>query len=86
LKSIIGLAERKERKRSRQAVLKPAMVQAASQCADSAKADDKTKGKKILNKKAVQGKVPKIPAGLALMHGFSATNVGKNRLTVRDMF
>ena len=24
----------------------------------------------------------KIPAGFALMHGFTATNVGKNRLTV----
>jgi hypothetical protein len=26
-----------------------------------------------------------VPAGLALMHGFSATNVGKNRLTVRRL-
>lgn len=25
----------------------------------------------------------KLPAGLALMHGFSANNVGKQRLTVR---
>jgi hypothetical protein len=26
---------------------------------------------------------PAIPLGVALMHGFSATNVGRNRLTVR---
>jgi hypothetical protein len=33
-------------------------------------------------------KKPSIPAGFALMHGFAATNVGKNRLTVclRNVF
>jgi hypothetical protein len=28
-------------------------------------------------------KKQKLPAGLALMHGFSSTSVGKSRLTVR---
>ncbi|KAJ7904439.1 hypothetical protein B0H14DRAFT_2662872 [Mycena olivaceomarginata] len=28
-------------------------------------------------------KKPKVPAGLALMHGFTATNVGKNRITLK---
>jgi hypothetical protein len=31
----------------------------------------------------VDKKKQKIPAGLALMHGFSSTSVGKTRLTVR---
>jgi hypothetical protein len=39
--------------------------------------------KKGKGKKKEENKKPKIPAGLALMHGFSAPNVGKNRLTVR---
>jgi len=30
-----------------------------------------------------KSKSKRIPAGLALMYGFTATNVGKNRLTVR---
>jgi len=25
------------------------------------------------------------PAGLALMHGFTATNIGKKRITVREL-
>lgn len=33
-------------------------------------------------RKAKKGKKNSIPAGFALMHGFTATNVGKNRLTV----
>jgi hypothetical protein len=31
-------------------------------------------------------KKQKIPAGLALMHGFSSTSVGKSRLTVRKRY
>lgn len=30
-----------------------------------------------------KSKSKRMPAGLALMYGFTATNVGKNRLTVR---
>jgi hypothetical protein len=33
----------------------------------------------------VEKKKQKIPAGLALMHGFSSTSVGKSRLTVRKV-
>ena len=40
---------------------------------------DKTEGKKTKGK---QEKKPKVPAAFALMYGFSATNIGKNRLTV----
>lgn len=35
--------------------------------------------------KEAKDKSAKLPAGFALMHGFSATNVGKNRLTVRTL-
>jgi hypothetical protein len=31
---------------------------------------------------AKKEKKTKVPAGFALLHGFTATNVGKNRLTV----
>lgn len=41
--------------------------------------DDSEAGKK----KAKKGR--SVPAGLALMHGFQATNVGKTRLTVRTL-
>jgi hypothetical protein len=34
----------------------------------------------------VDKKKQKIPAGLALMHGFSSTSVGKSRLTVRKSY
>lgn len=47
-----------------------------------------TRGEKE-NKKGTKNennekKKHRIPAGLALMHGFSSTNVGKSRLTVRE--
>jgi hypothetical protein len=35
---------------------------------------------------SVDKKKQKIPAGLALMHGFSSTSVGKSRLTVRKIY
>ncbi|CDO74068.1 hypothetical protein BN946_scf185043.g118 [Trametes cinnabarina] len=35
--------------------------------------------------KSKKAKGLNMPAGLALMHGFSATNVGKNRLTIRNV-
>ena len=41
-------------------------------------------GDDIRHKKGSKRKKAKIPVGLALMHGFSATNVGKSRLTVRS--
>lgn len=48
---------------------------------DEEEANKKT-GKKSAKRK--KDSASKLPAGFALMHGFSATNVGKNRLTVRN--
>ncbi|KAJ7507725.1 hypothetical protein B0H11DRAFT_1968345, partial [Mycena galericulata] len=67
------LLERRERKRAKRAIVQakgPSEPDAASSNGDKKKM--KAKGKK-----------PKVPSGFALMHGFSATNVGKNRLTLK---
>jgi hypothetical protein len=45
---------------------------------DTASSDGNNK-----KKRGAKAKKPKVPAGLALMHGFTATNVGKNRITVK---
>ncbi|KAJ6515968.1 hypothetical protein C8R45DRAFT_958227 [Mycena sanguinolenta] len=73
---VARLAERREKKR-----VKRAIVQAKEPSEpDTVSSNDN-------NKKGAKGKAkakkPKIPAGLALMHGFIATNVGKNRLTLK---
>ncbi|CAK5275568.1 unnamed protein product [Mycena citricolor] len=62
------LAARRERKRAKKAATQP-----------------KVNSPIRHNSKANKGKAkkPKVPSGFALMHGFLATNVGKNRLTVR---
>ena len=63
----IGLAERRQRKNAKKSIMKPQVKHG----------NDKTpeRGPKKKNESKAQ-------AGFALMHGFSATNVGKNRLTV----
>lgn len=95
-----GLADRRERKRLRKAIVSAKPSETTSQESSEVEkenADDvdeiqglpgkvkakrgrkqKEKGKK----KEKQGKAAKIPAGLALIYGFSSTNIGKNRLTV----
>ncbi|KAJ7591151.1 hypothetical protein C8J56DRAFT_934805 [Mycena floridula] len=57
------LAERRERKRSKKAIVRPESP------------------KQVPEKR----KKPKLPTGLALMHGFSATNIGKNRITMNSL-
>jgi hypothetical protein len=47
---------------------------------DRAGTRDEKENKKDANDKKKQ----RIPAGLALMHGFSSASVGKSRLTVRE--
>ncbi|KAF8195974.1 hypothetical protein K438DRAFT_1826821 [Mycena galopus ATCC 62051] len=73
---VARLAERRERKRVKRAIVQP---QEPSE-PDTASSDGNKKKKKGAKGKA---KKPKVPAGLALMHGFTATNVGKNRLTLK---
>jgi hypothetical protein len=68
---ILGLTERRERKRAKRAIVQPKELAVTEDNDDNKKTDKSKKDKKS-----------KIPAGFALMHGFSATNVGKNRLTV----
>ncbi|KAJ3811932.1 hypothetical protein F5876DRAFT_75347 [Lentinula aff. lateritia] len=66
------LAERRDKKRAKREIVRPA-----------ATANEKD-SKQIQIQAATdkKGKQNKGPPGLALMHGFTATNVGKNRLTV----
>lgn len=71
-----GLAERRERRRAKKAIVDPKPDPPAS----NVYSHDSDDGKKKSSGK--RGKGLNIPAGLALMHGFSATNIGKNRLTV----
>lgn len=70
-----GLAERREGKRARKDIKNPREDRAGTRGEKENKKDTKNDS----NEK----KKHRIPAGLALMHGFSSTNVGKSRLTVR---
>lgn len=68
---LTGLQERREKKRTRREIMRP-----EGKHSD----DDSDWSKENLKPKHL---MRKLPSGLALMHGFTATNVGKNRLTVR---
>ncbi|KDR83819.1 hypothetical protein GALMADRAFT_677314 [Galerina marginata CBS 339.88] len=68
------LADRRKRKRARKDTMKPQVPNQEEQ------SDDREQSKKSKN----QSK--NVQAGFALMHGFSATNVGKNRLTLDPLF
>lgn len=72
---VTGLTERRERKRARQEIMNSREDRAGTRGEKENKKDTKNEP----NEK----KKHRIPAGLALMHGFSSTNVGKSRLTVR---
>ena len=68
-----GRRERRDRKRTKRAIVSPAQ---------SSDAENMSDGKPSINVKNNSKKAAKIPAGFALMHGFTATNVGARRLTV----
>lgn len=70
---VTGLTERRERKRARREIMDPREDRAGTR-------DEKENKKDAKNDKKKQ----RIPAGLALMHGFSSASVGKSRLTVRE--
>ena len=74
--------ERRERRRKKKAIVDPPSERAQDSEGDEASGDDHSTGRKKQKNKGKKGKALHIPAGLALMHGFSATNIGKNRLTV----
>jgi hypothetical protein len=69
---VTGLTERRERKRARQEIMNSREERAGTRGEKENKKDAKNDKRK-----------QKIPAGLALMHGFSSASVGKSRLTVR---
>jgi hypothetical protein len=81
-----GLLERRERKRAKLAIIKPPEQPTGTEETESedGSEDSQSLGIKRGSKKKERKKEKKtkVPAGLALMYGFSATNVGKNRLTV----
>ncbi|KAK0206487.1 hypothetical protein DFS33DRAFT_592979 [Desarmillaria ectypa] len=68
------LKERRERRQAKRAVIRDKESDARSEISDKDPIGCKGKQKKKKNK---------MPPGLALMHGFSATNIGKNRLTTQ---
>ncbi|KAG1820263.1 uncharacterized protein BJ212DRAFT_1013956 [Suillus subaureus] len=69
------LSERRERKRVKRDIVKPDTNIAVHISPPASEREDK----KVTRKR---GQKHSGAAGLALLHGFSATNVGKNRLTV----
>jgi hypothetical protein len=71
---VIGLTERRERKRARREIMNSEVKTGAR--------SEKENNKKDARNGSNEKKKQKIPAGLALMHGFSSTSVGKCRLTV----
>ena len=73
-----GLIERRERKRVKRAIVKPVELEIEREV--STLGDEDCNGRR----KAKKQKMAKLPAAFALLHGFRAANVGKNRLTVCD--
>ncbi|KAF9055171.1 hypothetical protein BDZ89DRAFT_1055777 [Hymenopellis radicata] len=73
------LAERRERKRTKRAIVNPV----DKENGDDEEDDDISSKPKAKGKTRLASKKDKVPPGLALMHGFAASNVGKNRLTAR---
>lgn len=78
-----GLEERRERRRAKKAIVAPKPPPSESDSGENAEPKRGEHTEKA-SKKSKKGKGLNMPAGLALMHGFSATNIGKNRLTVSD--
>ena len=71
------LLGRRERRRAKQAIVKPKEVRNTD-----TDGDDDAQETKSAKKPKKKGKPVGLAASLALMHGFSAKNVGSNRLTV----
>ncbi|KAG2348816.1 hypothetical protein BDR05DRAFT_956155 [Suillus weaverae] len=72
------LSERRERKRVKRDIVKPDPNIAVHISPPASEREDKKAVRK-------RGKKHSGTAGLALLHGFSATNIGKNRLTLKPL-
>ncbi|KAI9001176.1 hypothetical protein BD414DRAFT_504985 [Trametes punicea] len=79
------LAQRRERRREKKAIVNPMPMRATQNLSDEDAEDRRSNIAKKTSKESKKSRGPRMPAGLALMHGFSATNVGRNRLTVRSI-
>lgn len=82
--------ERKERRNIKKAIVNPKEIyESEKESNHETYKTKKSNKRKLASKRADKkeedqsGKAKKkLPAGLALMHGFNASNVGKQRLTV----
>ncbi|KZT72576.1 hypothetical protein DAEQUDRAFT_809022 [Daedalea quercina L-15889] len=72
------LAERRERRRVKRSIVAPKAPDPASD-----ERDGSSNGKQGVTKAKRKSKATSLAAGLALMHGFTAKNIGKNRLTTQ---
>ncbi|KAI0829425.1 hypothetical protein BC628DRAFT_1360473 [Trametes gibbosa] len=79
------LAERRERRRAKKAIVDPKPNPPESGSEEDVDDGHRARSTKKTSKKGKKGKGLNMPAGLALMHGFSATNIGKNRLTLNPV-
>lgn len=76
------LADRRQRRRAKKAIVDPP-PQDEEEDIENATYKRRKKPEKESKRKS---KVTNLAAGLALMHGFSATNVGKGRLTLKPSY
>ncbi|KAJ3559826.1 hypothetical protein NM688_g100 [Phlebia brevispora] len=74
------LAERRERRRAKRDIVEPQAKKPRREDMSAKVQVDKA------SKKTAKAKSVNVAAGLALMHGFSATNVGPSRLTLKPSF
>ncbi|KAL1740587.1 hypothetical protein HDZ31DRAFT_47193 [Schizophyllum fasciatum] len=80
---VARLEERKERKRTRRAIVNPARDEIVVGSGDTYTTAKGKKGRGKGCKKREKKNTEKTPAAFALMHGFVATNVGKHRITMK---
>ncbi|GJE84686.1 hypothetical protein PsYK624_007620 [Phanerochaete sordida] len=79
------LADRRERRRVKKAIVSSNTHDEVKESEDAASSAQQRDRKERRERKS-KGKVVNLAAGLALMHGFSATNVGKGRLTLKPSY
>jgi hypothetical protein len=79
--SIPGLAQRRAKKRAKRDITKPEDLNALERNSSNKKPASASKCRTGSEKKKT-----KLPAGMALLHNFSAANIGQKRLTVSLFF
>jgi hypothetical protein len=81
---LVVLSGRRERRRARKAIVDPKSVEEEEEDGEELRTHRATnRGDKGSKSKSKKNKTTALAEGLALMHGFSASNVGPGRLTVR---